>query len=336
MTEIRLAANYVDIASAFGNFGHLQIVYVDDAGNEIELEVQGPWDFVFGADWIFEPRADGLDRNHATLDNTPHYGDANFYGYTTFLVGQAADDAWNILSQTHGQFITAQIQGVDFDYQIDYGSNSYATTLLSIIGIDIGSLLPRITVPSITNGFPGEGRNALNDAGHPDDAIDLELVGSSGANIIVTGNGTDTLEGGDGADQLHGGGGDDQLYGTYDASGSSSGAPIDDDEDGDYLVGGDGNDTYVVGFSESVARKTHNPVNGAGGKTQLLSGLEGTVDVVKDSDELGEINYTDLDGNDQTIKDQNFGKVWYDVVSNGWSNQGCSTLITCIGILEVC
>lgn len=86
MSTIRLAGNFIDYTTSLlhDGYGHLQIVRVDGA-SQTELEVQGPWNFMFGGDWIFEPEQD-----HIT--NTPNYGDPQEYQSLTIDFGAQDQD----------------------------------------------------------------------------------------------------------------------------------------------------------------------------------------------------------------------------------------------------
>lgn len=207
--QLSLASNYINGSSAVGGFGHFQIVFVDDDGNETEIEVQAPalWTIPLNGEWQFQ------NRDHTTSSN---YGDTERYAITTILTGVEARDAWNILLSVHSQFVLAQQGGNAFLYDPTYNSNTYANTLLSIIGVDLDDHRNSATPNDVNSGFPGENRNALNDANYPNDAINLTINGSDNSNSIFTGNGADTLIGLEGNDFLSGGGNDDIIYGGAD------------------------------------------------------------------------------------------------------------------------
>jgi Ca2+-binding RTX toxin-like protein len=88
---------------------------------------------------------------------------------------------------------------------------------------------------------------------------DDTLVGGSGDDILLGGAGQDSLEGGSGDDWLAGGDGDDRLAGgagsdTLDGNAGddwlSSLGPDGDDESPDFLNGGAGNDTMILGAED--------------------------------------------------------------------------------------
>jgi len=199
-------------------FGHLQLVYQGQ-----ELEVQAPTDQLnpFLGEWGFQ-----RERDHQA--NTPHYGEAGYYASIAIDIGSRDEaDTWNILKQVNDQYVDS---GKIIGYDIPFNSNSYANTLLSVIGIDASSYLlgatpfsPVGSLPVI--GFPGAGANALLEL---ESFIDLNLNGGDGSDTIITGRGSDNLMGGGGDDLLSGGGGDDILnggagYDTVDYSNDSDG-----------------------------------------------------------------------------------------------------------------
>ncbi len=224
MSELRLAANLIPGTTPIGEdgeptgrgLGHLQIVYVNNAGQQLELEVQAPVPIPILGSWQFRPESGGQIQIHDGVDpngssNTPNYGDPEKYNSITLLVDQQADGAWSLLNDAHGAFRDASIDN-PFEYDAFYNSNTYANTLLSIIGLDAADLLPSVTPPDVES-FPGVTRNALNDSEYPDDAIDLVLTGGDFDDVINTGNGNDTLIGLEGNDRLEGGGGEDFVFG---------------------------------------------------------------------------------------------------------------------------
>lgn len=88
----------------------------------------------------------------------------------------------------------------------------------------------------------GEGDDTLfgSQGGARADASDNDvLYGGSGSDQLNGGAGKDYLEGGTGRDTLHGEEGDDYLYGG-------------DDQEEDFLIGGAGNDTIVMGLHDQA------------------------------------------------------------------------------------
>ena len=89
----------------------------------------------------------------------------------------------------------------------------------------------------------GNGQDSLSGG----DQSDL-LFGNDGDDRLSGDAGDDYLQGGFGADTLLGGAGDDRLDGTF-AAGDSIFGPFDEDQ-GDVLDGGDGDDTIVIGAGD--------------------------------------------------------------------------------------
>jgi Ca2+-binding RTX toxin-like protein len=248
-----LAVNYINgtdvfVGGLFDNigYGHLQIVYTDAAGALLETEVQSSFTLTEG-NWSF---GEFFQQPHGA--NTPNYGNPDFYQIVSIDLGErSADAVWALLKQVREQFFTAQSNSPSlFEYDIQYNSNTYANTLLSIVGVNTASLISQFTVPSIGE-IPGSDRNALDDAEYPGDAIDLTLNGSNLADQIHTGNGDDRLYGQAGNDVLEGGGGADEL------------------------CGGEGDDCYVMGEDDGeqdliLVGQGYDYIRGSGGAEDRL------------------------------------------------------------------
>lgn len=235
------------------NYGHLQVIYQGR-----ELEVQS------GVTWQFRNRL--VDGETNGQPHTPGYGDPEHYAQTALNLGdRSSADVWHLLVNAHRQF-ASQFAGSIFYLGLTQNSNSCVTTLLSIVGIEVGGYLGLIDLPGrlvepdpITgtesyidpfNGYPGSGMNVLDrfspnftlSGWGSDDIIRTgtgndslsgnggndRIDGGAGQDSLDGGGGRDTLEGGAGQDQLYGGNGADLLYGGYDA---------------DTIFGGAGNDT---------------------------------------------------------------------------------------------
>ena len=234
MISLKLAANLVRVGPFSTSFGHMQLVFDDGVNTPQEIEVKGDGLLAFFLDWVILG-----PQSHTDPNLTPGFGDSQDYRATTLATGADAVSQWNILVEAHNQFLAAA-DGQRFQYDLTYNSNTYANTLLSILGYSFSDFENLITAPSITGGFPGSDRNALNDGEYPNDAIDMTLNGGATNDTIITGNGSDTLMGGDGDDDLRGGGGNDSLHGEdgNDVLWGEAGA--------DDMFGGMGNDSFVV------------------------------------------------------------------------------------------
>ncbi|MDU8912152.1 nidogen-like domain-containing protein [Aestuariicoccus sp. MJ-SS9] len=210
MAELYLAGNEVSIT----DYGHLQLVYIDDAGNEFEIEVQSPT--AASGDWIVVP---------ATTDHTttPGYGDAENYARVQIDVGpdRTVEEVWQLLTNARDFFAT---QSIDYRTGVAPGetlegqnSNSYITALMHIAGLDIDTYLAGATPSDVGSGFPGVARNVLFDvvdsSGTALAPIALTLPGTPGNDVMNGGAGADSLSGLDGNDTLDGNGGADTLNG---------------------------------------------------------------------------------------------------------------------------
>jgi Ca2+-binding RTX toxin-like protein len=103
----------------------------------------------------------------------------------------------------------------------------------------------------------GDGNDVLSGGAEAD-----MLFGGEGDDSLSGDDGNDALQGGFGADTLDGGGGDDTLDGTY-AAGSGPFGPFDEDV-GDLLLGGDGDDMILVG--------AHDVATGGEGADTFIAG----------------------------------------------------------------
>lgn len=197
MSELRLAGNLIKFTEPLGdNFGHLQIVLVNNDGSQLENEVQTP-KLLFAGKWVYPPIGSHIPGDY----------DEGDYAYTKLDLGDRSPEAvWNVLASVRDQF---EAYGQDIDYDVDKNSNSYVTTLLSVIGIDIYDVLLEAW-PSNVYGFPGAGVNVLDIEG---DAFSLTLVGNDENDIFRGGMKDDVIEGRGGDDTLEGGLGNDRIDG---------------------------------------------------------------------------------------------------------------------------
>ncbi|MCK4860768.1 MAG: hypothetical protein KAS85_02490, partial [Rhodobacteraceae bacterium] len=197
------------------------------------MEVQAPINGNFDEfpNFAYSPIQD-----HTT--NTPNYNDPDKYAYVTIDIGDRnPDDVWLLLTDIHEQFL---ISSPNYSYNLGQNSNSYAATLLWMVGVDIDDYLSAVTPTDVTaeDPFPGANRNVLTDGYGFGGSInfDLTLEGTNGDDILRTGTGNDWLTGGLGDDTIYAGGNNDELYG-------GTGDDLLYGEDGDdTLIGGTGSD----------------------------------------------------------------------------------------------
>ncbi len=254
--QLHLAANLVTETLIYG---HLQIVYEDAAGNLFENETTSPGFPYFFGDWAYPE----FGRQHDNTTNTPGYGNPNDYAIVTLNLRpeQTAEHVWELMAQIHASLSNG---GHGLDYDIRQNSNSYITSVLSVVGINIAGYLSDVTPPDVQS-FPGVGTNIFYGAktggffsGY-DTPIPLTIAGTPGNDYVKAGignddlggaGGNDTLLGGDGNDSLYGGLGDDTLKGGTGndlLKGNQDNDTLSGDAGTDSLYGGLGNDTLLGG-----------------------------------------------------------------------------------------
>ncbi|MEL6244186.1 MAG: hypothetical protein AAFS07_16735 [Pseudomonadota bacterium] len=105
-------------------------------GSQIENEVQAP-NFLtipFGGKWQYPAL-----RDHTASANTSNFGvDGEYASVKNDLGDRDANDVWDILTQVRASFVA---NGSDINYDFDKNSNSYATSLLYVIGTPVGNSL---------------------------------------------------------------------------------------------------------------------------------------------------------------------------------------------------
>ena len=107
--------------------GHLQIVRGVD-----ELEGQ-PFGGFVGGTWDF--RKQPVNGTNENGPNTPGYGDPfNYQQIALDIGGRSEIGVWNLLKDSFDQFKAQMIGTIPYQL-LTFNSNSFATTLLSIIGI---------------------------------------------------------------------------------------------------------------------------------------------------------------------------------------------------------
>ncbi len=305
--QLYLAANLVQASLVFG---HLQVVFENQNGDLLEAESTSPGFPYLFSDWVFPE----FGRRHDQDSHTPGYGDPDDYAIVSLslLPGQSAKYVWELLGQVHLSLSTG---GHGIDYDINQNSNSYATTLLSIVGIDIAPYLGAVASPSVS-GFPGVGTNVLHGAktgglfsGY-DTAIPLSLAGTKGNDYIATGIGDDTLKGSSGADTIFAGAGQDDVRGGggHDLLSGGNG----DDE----IKGNGGNDTVAGDMGNDI-------LYGIAGN-DVLSGGSGADDLIGNK---GDDTLSGGSGND-TLD----GKPGDDVMTG---DEGADTFLFNHGIDEI-
>jgi Ca2+-binding RTX toxin-like protein len=214
---IYLAGNLITNISALG-FGHLQLVR---DGMEIEVQAPQPW-FTLGY-WQFPG-----ERPHSVPDGAT-IGDPVTYSSEAVELadGISEDGVWSIFAQA-----SENLSEYSLPYDVFFNSNSFANTLLNLVG---HSAQEFISYPTDVTSYPGMSA----DAAQMGWGVEWTITGSGGGDLLRGGWETDRFEGGGGTDFLDGRAGDDHLYG-----GTAQNAV---DDSADYLTGGQGRDAFYVG-----------------------------------------------------------------------------------------
>ncbi len=247
MSEIYLVANQVLGTS----FGHLQLVYDPDStfdnGNELEIEVQGP--FLGIGDWDVRPvQSMSLSGSSA-------------YGVVTLGAQQTPESVWSLLTSARNFFAAQTI-----DYRLGLigslegqNSNTYIKTLSHISGLNIDALATALIGTSVISSLPGYARNVLFEHHAENDTplapIALTLTGSSGHDLMNGGKNVDTLNGAAGDDTLRGYDSNDILSGgtgNDTVSGDAGNDTVRGDDGDDSLHGNDGNDMLLGGAGHDI------------------------------------------------------------------------------------
>ncbi len=322
MAKLYLAANYVSasepgplVPDDLENSGHLQLVFEDDSGQMKEIEVQAPlFGGELGGNWDFKINAShGAETDYVDENGQPTNADRYARVELQLDDGQSAENVWELLLQVHDSL---ESNGAGLDYDVGtQNSNSYINSILYTIGIEINDYIQAVT-PSDVVAFPALDANVLL---FYENGVAITTQGTDGNDYTRGGGDDDDLSGGNGSDQLYGGSGDDTLNGGDDVANPDG---FRDDMEGDYLVGGDGYDTYKIGFSNETARKVHvQEVVGPGAKTTTKSNLADIIDVIKDSDGRGVISYFHDASSEFFVNGYTFGKLAYFVGNQSWANQ---------------
>lgn len=327
--QLSLAANLVTQTLVFG---HLQIVFEDSSGDLFENETTSPGFPYFFGNWAFPV----FGRSHDNTANTPGYGNPQRYAIVPMDLrpAQTAEHVWELMSQIHASLSTG---GHGLDYDIGQNSNSYVTSVLSVVGIDVAGYLPAVTPPDV-EGFPGAATNIFLGAktgglfsGY-DTPIPLTLAGTAGHDYIQTGIGNDDLggaagndeirasygddilNGGRGADELHGNAGQDLLLGGAQddkLKGGRGRDTLEGNRGEDRVFGGNGQDRLEGGMhddlliggtgSDTLRGGTgDDTLEGGVGNDRLIGGKDDDTFVFADNE--GDDTITDFDAQNDEEK----------------------------------
>jgi Ca2+-binding RTX toxin-like protein len=249
MTQIQLAGNLISATGPF-SYGHLQIV---NANSGEEIEVQS-WSNMLPADPNEAPYFLYRDAMQIHSTNTAFApGSANpdpdNYAIVNLDIGDRdGGKVWDLLAKINQQFLT---DSPNFFYNLSQNSNSYAVTLLWMIGIDVVDYIAAV-MPHSVGSFPGAYQNLLTEgyslSTNPSVPLiySLSLTATSDHDFLRTGRGDDMLIGAEGNDTLITGKGDDTVIGDRGDDVMQGGAGVDIL---DYSGSRDGAD---YGFSHGV------------------------------------------------------------------------------------
>jgi RTX calcium-binding nonapeptide repeat (4 copies) len=235
MTQIQLAGNLISATGPL-SYGHLQIV---NSSTDAEIEVQSyinmePSDPNEAPYFLYRPSTQDHSDTTAYAPGSAS-ADPNNYAIVNIDIGERnGDEVWELLAKISEQF---RIDSPNFFYNRGQNSNSYAATLLWMIGIDVADYIAA-AMPLSVSSFPGASRNLLTN-GSSDGGIlpfiySLSLTATSDHDFLRTGRGDDMLIGAEGNDTLITGKGDDTVIG---------------DRGDDVMQGGDGVD--ILDYSGS-------------------------------------------------------------------------------------
>lgn len=243
-------------------------LFVESSGNTITAEVKGAGFGNFGLD-ISEGTIQSVDNWYAYDDNTvflPSNG-----GKFTINLGTAQDNVTRITElPMRAELETLNGNGTDLEYTFSGEGKvtvELANPLFSVIGADSSSIngttaemifstidrhnarvLAATTGDDVVRGSSGgdvlnggAGSDRLYGRGGSD-----VLNGGAGSDYLYGGGRSDVLNGGAGSDRLYGGGGNDILIGVDPTSQTPGASEV------DYLNGGNGQDTFVLGDSNTA------------------------------------------------------------------------------------
>lgn len=308
MPTLQLAANLIASTSTFGlNWGHLQIVH----GSE-EIEVQAPGIGDLPADIWATGSANFSFQQLRDHDNSTDFSPGTGYDGAKYeIVGldvgdRNPDEVWNLLQSINSVFFQAT---GSFNYSLGQNSNSYVTTLLWMVGIDVTSYIAAVT-PEGVNGpttvatasgyvaatfgpilgldpnfhvnFPGLSNNLLTNGS----AFDISLSGTTDNDFFRTGDGNDLFSGLAGDDEFHAGGGDDTFVG-------GTGSDIFDGES-DYDIAdysgsvGETDEDIVAGIDARIGNSTNDEL------LSLVSDSWGEIDTLINIEEIVGTSFDDV------------------------------------------
>ena len=187
---IYLAGNLISSID-FTGFGHLQLVR---DGQEIEVQAPQPWNTL--GFWQFE----GVKQHVVPSGST--IGDPATYSSNALILENGISEAgvWSIFQQA-----SDNMSEYTLPYDLFFNSNSFANTLLNLVGSSAEEL---VTYPTSVTTYPGMGADAARKLW----GIEWDIIGSNENDELHGGWGSDKFQGGAGTDFLHGGRDRDSLY----------------------------------------------------------------------------------------------------------------------------
>jgi Ca2+-binding RTX toxin-like protein len=198
-----------------------------------------------------------IGRNISTIDND---GDNN-----TITISQAINNVIANFDSTD-----ARLTGtLDIDARALFPQLNISSSFNNQIGIN------RSVVNNNANNRSFDVTQAVNNIIAAFDSININITGTSGKDLIVTGTGNDTIKGLNGDDTLNGNGGNDSIEGNLGSdilNGDFGNDTLNGGVDRDLLFGDVGNDVLNGGFDDDT-------VDGGAGN-DVASGGEGNDSII--------------------------------------------------------
>jgi hypothetical protein len=140
MGSIKLAANLIPSTEGWANWGHLQIV---NSTSDREIEVQF-WANMLEGDpkerpnFLFRPSSQSHSGGTDFAPGSGNHDPGKYESVDINIGDRDSIEFWDSLVQVHQEFVD---QSPDYLYGLGQNSNSYAMTLLWMMGVNSAGLL---------------------------------------------------------------------------------------------------------------------------------------------------------------------------------------------------